>query len=108
VKAWPTAGRADRRDSPEKRVDRAVMAYLQMRHWHVTRLQQTRASKITPGVPDLYIMRPGHGAYWVELKAPGGRLSRYQEAWHLMARAAGVRVLVVTSAAELAAALEVL
>ena len=109
---WPTAGRADGRDlarlrrAPEKAVDAACVTYLRMRGYHVSRLQQARASKQALGLPDLFAMKPGHGGFFVELKAPGGRLSRLQEAWHLCARAAGVRVLVVTSAADLAAALE--
>jgi hypothetical protein len=47
----------------------------------VYNLSQSRATKQTPGLPDMYCMHPGVGrAWWFETKrAEGGRLSEVQK-----------------------------
>lgn len=56
------------------------------------------------GSPDIVGCYQGRAFGW-ELKAPGGRLSPEQERWHAAARGRGLRVDVVRSAEEAAAAL---
>lgn len=69
----------------------------------VSSTQQTRASRQTIGMPDLYATHAAWGvAAWLEVKRPDGRVSPAQREWHERTRAAGVHVLVVTSAAEAA------
>jgi hypothetical protein len=64
--------------------------------WHVTRTSQKRRSRVTPGMPDRFVAHPVHRLYaWVELKAPGGRLSAAQTEWIAAVRSAGCPVLVV-------------
>lgn len=47
------------------------------------------------GAPDRLVLLPGRGPLFVELKAPGGRISRLQEVEHRRLRAAGGRVMVI-------------
>lgn len=47
------------------------------------------------GAPDRVVLLPGGGLTWVELKAPGGRLSRLQVLEHERLRRLGQRVDVV-------------
>lgn len=54
----------------------------------------------TAGVPDRLVIMPGGRVYLVELKAPGGRLRKVQEAWHAKAARRGVNVLVLGSREE--------
>ena len=67
----------------------------------VSSTQQTRASRQTVGMPDLYA---SHSAWnvsaWIEVKRPGEKPSKAQREWHERTRGAGVHVLVVTSAAD--------
>jgi hypothetical protein len=63
--------------------------------------QQARASRQTVGMPDLYATHEAWGvAAWLEVKRPGEKPSKAQQAWHERQRAAGVHVLIVTSAAD--------
>ncbi len=105
--AHPHRPREAARSREEKDVDAAVMELLRGLGWRVSRFQQARQSKITAGVPDLYAMHPRlQLAVWVELKAPDGRRSPAQVAWHQAAAECGVPVLVATSAADLAEQLQ--
>jgi hypothetical protein len=47
------------------------------------------------GAPDRLVLLPEQAPTLVELKAPGGRLSRLQDVEHKRLRAAGFRVLVI-------------
>jgi hypothetical protein len=59
------------------------------------------------GSPDLiFILKPLGRFFCLEIKAPGGRLSKEQIAWHKAARAFGAFVAVVHSTVEALAALE--
>jgi hypothetical protein len=90
------------RKAPEKAVQRAVTKALKTLGFHISDLSQPRASMQTPGLPDLFAMHAGWKvAFWVEVKAPGGKLSVAQEAWHREAHASGVRVMTVDSVAAL-------
>jgi hypothetical protein len=79
----------------EKAVDAVVTRALRDLGFHVTRLQQPRATKQTPGTPDLYARHRRFGRVWIELKAPGKKPSPAQLAWHADERDCGGRVLVV-------------
>lgn len=49
--------------------------------WQVERYEQGRASRIKQGIPDRrYVHRRGLRV-WVELKAPGGKMTADQHAW---------------------------
>lgn len=57
----------------EAGVYEAVVALLTLAGCKVYRLSQVRASRQSPGIPDLYVFGPTTGA-WFEVKRPGGRL----------------------------------
>lgn len=68
---------------------------------HVSSTQQSRASRQTVGIPDLYATHAAWGvAAWIEVKRPGEKPTKAQREWHERTRAAGPPVLVVTSAAD--------
>ena len=52
-----------------------VKRELQGRGWDVRNLH---GNKFQPGLPDLLVKPPGRPAFFVELKLPGGRLTRAQ------------------------------
>jgi hypothetical protein len=67
----------------------------------VSSTQQTRESRQTIGIPDLYATHEAWGvAAWIEVKRPGEKPTKAQHEWHERTRASGVAVLVVTSAAD--------
>jgi hypothetical protein len=68
--------------------------------WAVDRLEQRRASKIVRGIPDRRYHRPGQ-RIWVELKAPGGKLTATQHAWLLSELDAGAMATVIDDEAQL-------
>lgn len=47
------------------------------------------------GAPDRLVLIPGRTPVFVELKAPGGRISRLQSVEHRRLREAGCKVLIV-------------
>ena len=57
---------------------------------------------VKPGIPDIIIVHAGR-LVAIELKAPGGRLTRVQEAMHERLRRAGATVAVARSLDELSA-----
>lgn len=67
----------------------------------VSSTQQTRASRQTIGMPDLWVTHAAWRVFaWLEVKRPGEKATRAQLEWHERCRAAGVPVLVVTSPEE--------
>lgn len=70
--------------------------------WTVERYEQTRATRITEGLPD---RRYHRGAFrvWVEVKRPGGKLTPAQYGWLHSEIEAGALALVVDDVAVLAA-----
>lgn len=96
-----------KRRAPEKRVQGDVKRALWTLGFHVSDLSQPRASMQTPGLPDLYVLhRRWKLACWIEVKAPGGKLSGAQQVWHDEAAACGELVMVVRSVEELVAGLK--
>lgn len=85
-----------RRD--EARISRSIRRILHDAGYDVTSTEQgyrrgPGGTRITPGVPDLYVR--GHGVrFWVEVKAPKGRLRESQVAWISREVTAGGRVYV--------------
>lgn len=57
----------------EKAVYEAVARILTLAGCQVYRLAQSRATRQTAGLPDLWVFGPTGGA-WIEVKRPGGRL----------------------------------
>jgi hypothetical protein len=87
----------------EKALYESIVKLLRLHRVHVTRLAQARASRVTEGVPDLYLTVPWERvgewaprpcAWWVEVKTRDGVLSEMQLAWHEAAKEAGVNVAV--------------
>jgi len=107
---WQTAGRADRRPAPrqypEKAVEHACVQLLRLRGYRTYHLAQPRATKQSPGLPDVLAIHPTRGLVLVEVKSPQGRVTPAQRDLARVCATAGVRYAVVHSAAELAAALE--
>lgn len=75
--------------------------------WDVQRYEQRRATRITEGLPDRRLVRPGQRV-WVELKAPGGKLTTAQHAWLLSELEAGALATVIESPDQLARLLALL
>lgn len=80
----------------EKAVDADVMKALSTLGFEITRLQQSRRSRQTEGVPDLYASHAGWKIrVWLELKGTDGTVDPEQAAWHRAERAAGGTVLIL-------------
>ena len=59
-----------------------------------------RCVKVMPvvaGTPDRLVMLPVGRMYWIETKAPDGRLRPVQRVWHARALAMGIVVTVLSS-----------
>lgn len=73
----------------EKQVQAGIKRTLRMLGFAVYDLSQPRATKQTPGIPDLYVIGKNRHL-WVEVKRPGGRLTSAQEAFRKECEDAGV------------------
>lgn len=94
---------------PEAALLRAIMAYLRSRNMMFLRLNAGRQvltdafgknrvfCGVSPGTPDLVVLRDGGGVTWIEVKSQVGRLSDKQMLWHSDARQHGHRVHVARS-----------
>ena len=97
------------RNQAEKRAQGHVVKNLRMLGFFVSSFSQARASKQTPGIPDLFVCHARYGvSLWIEMKAPGKEknLSAAQAVWHREARAAGQTVIVASSTADVLAELQ--
>lgn len=65
-----------------------------------------KAETMAVGAPDRILIAPGGKVRFVELKAPGGRLSPHQQKVHEMLRGLGVDVAVIRDIEALKALLE--
>lgn len=93
----------------ESAIQAQLVSYLRLAGWTVWEMQlgsQGGGSVYcTPGIPDLYICRPGR-ALWLEVKRPvTGKLSKAQVERHAELRAAGQQVHVVRSLEDVQAVL---
>ena len=61
---------------------------------------------VLAGMPDLVVMLPGGQTVWIEMKAPGGRVSPAQKDVHSRLLELGHRVIVAYSAEEAVSGLE--
>lgn len=105
--------RLRKRDTPEKRVESAIIRNLKKLGFRVTKTSQPRPSMITLGVPDLYV---SHWRWkvrlWIEVKAPSrrteknGGLTTDQVQWARDERAAGGDVMVAYSMDDVVEALK--
>lgn len=90
------------RRAPEKIVERECDAALAALGFDVTRFSQPRRTMQTEGIPDRYIRSRRFGIrLWVEYKAPGGRVSVEQRAWHHMELASDGDVITVWGVSDL-------
>lgn len=77
----------------EREIQRRVVLIFRAAGWHVIVFSQHRKRRInapTPGVPDLYVIRPGKDTFWFETKGPKGKQSPDQRAFELTMRASYV------------------
>lgn len=105
-----------KRKTPEADLQRAILTWFRYERpsWLVHhsdagsadsyRRGQLKRMGSRAGWPDLQVLRPGGGTFFIEVKAPQGRLSKGQEEMHERLRALGFRVHVVRSLDECAAA----
>jgi len=56
-----------KRDNPEHRIQKAIIAYLKARDWDV---MVTHGNMYQQGFPDLYAIHYIHGTKWIEVKNP--------------------------------------
>lgn len=94
----------------ERQIQRAVVEYARLTGWVVWEMLLGSAGNgrvyTTPGIPDLYLFRPG-AALWIELKRPRtGRLSVHQKARHAELRRCGRAAHVIRSFDEARALLD--
>ena len=75
----------------ERDVERALVKRVKAEGGEVRKVQWIGRR----GAPDRLVLLPDRGPLFVELKAPGGRLSRLQDVEHRRLRAAGCRVMVI-------------
>ena len=54
--------------------------------------RRLKAAGMVAGVPDVLITGFGARVLWIELKAPGGKISKSQRAWHETHRTMGFQV----------------
>lgn len=84
----------------EALIQKSIIKYLQLRGFKVYKI----SDRFRAGIPDLYACRDGLSC-WIEVKAPGGRLSKLQEFEIDQLRAAGITVLVAHSVEDVKAML---
>jgi hypothetical protein len=83
----------------ERTVAGEIVRELRAVGYHVSSTQQTRASRQTEGMPDLFVAHPAWRVHaWVEVKRPGEKPTKVQREWHETVRASGCPVLVCESA----------
>jgi len=96
-------------DLSEGDVARACDKLAEDLSWTVERYEQRRRTKITEGLPDRrYVQRARALRIWVELKAPGEKLSMEQHAWLLSELVAGALATVIDDDAQLQALFRIL
>lgn len=79
----------------EKEIEAEIIRNLRALGFRVSKTSQPRASMMTEGIPDLYVVHERWRLrFWVEVKAGRGRPSPAQLAWHRAEREAGGHVLV--------------
>ena len=70
--------------------------------WRVERYEQRRATRIHEGLPDRRYVGANGFRVWVELKRPGGKLTKDQHTWLTDEQQAGALALPVDDVAQLA------
>ena len=74
----------------EKIIQDKIVRLYRMVGCRVWNLSQARASRQTPGLPDLIVKHPVLGKAWThEVKGPKGKLRKGQEEWAEVAAACG-------------------
>ena len=65
-------------DSREASIHAKIEAELVRRRWYYVRSRFDRATTQQPGVPDFICAAPYGKTYWIEVKKPGGKLTKEQ------------------------------
>lgn len=92
----------------EAAIQSQIVQVLRLKGWHVWEMQKgssgptgNRRVFCTPGIPDLYVFKPGGKAFWLEVKRPKtGKLSPAQVERHRELNLCGLPVYVATSIEE--------
>lgn len=104
-----TYGRVRRRAVPQPLPDSPLESAIQGEIWtalerigcKVSSTSQYRPSRQALGMPDLFVVHVAWKVHtWLEVKRPGEKPTKVQEAWHAASREAGCPVYVVHSAEE--------
>ena len=85
----------------ERDVQRQVVDVLKALGATVYATSQYRASRITPGIPDLYALHPKLGGVWVEVKSATGKQSPEQEEFQADCERSCVEYWIIRSTDEL-------
>ena len=92
---------------PEKAIQADILKELRRLGCYAADMSQPRRSMMPLGLPDIYWRHEGWGVHgWIEVKAPTGRLTTHQRAWHEGERAAGGNVAVAYSVGDALRAVE--
>jgi len=85
------------REGPEHKIQRALIAYLKVRGWHVERMI---GNAFQLGIPDLYVAHPKWGQRWIDVKRPGKNytFTKAQRIKWPLWEAAGVGIWILTGA----------
>lgn len=96
----------------ETDISRSIRSALTAAGYHVERVNSGKVptrngwfAGANPGTPDTVVVAPTY--CWLETKTATGKLNPSQKRWHEKAKASGVRVAVVRSAAEALATVNV-
>ena len=73
----------------ERAIQAQIKTIMRLAGVWVYSTSQYRPSHVSEGIPDLYLICE-HGASWMEVKRPGGKLSAAQETFQARCRAANV------------------
>ena len=91
----------------EREIERLIRDYLEAQGYLVVKTDAGHAARFTKrtmghavwgdvpsGFPDLIVLHPEQPAWFIEVKAPGGRLSQAQKLMHQYLREQGYKVVV--------------
>ncbi|ORJ61345.1 VRR-NUC domain-containing protein [Geothermobacter hydrogeniphilus] len=111
-RSWQSSRRSNSRPVPVRRQNRKIEAATQkaIQEWFA--IQKVRCERLNsgalktderfvrfgfPGCPDLIVLHRAVGVGFIEVKAPGGRLSREQKEFQTFCRGQGIPHLVARS-----------
>lgn len=75
----------------ERGIQRQIVQLFRTAGCTVYIMSRVTTARGNAGLPDLYVVKPGRGAWWFEVKAPHGRQSFKQRAFQQVVESARVR-----------------